>query len=122
MRDRARILHLCIAAIVAVCACSSEERVLGERCRNPYTQDDDVTLSDGGGSDFFGTSCAPCDADDIRLDDEGCPIYVTFASCGGDICLGDVPVTMTPEVDAGVDDDAGADEDGGPSEEDSGAD
>jgi hypothetical protein len=121
MKDRARILSLCVALVA--CACSSDERVLGERCPNPYTEDSDATRSDGATTDFFGTSCAPCDADDIRLDDDGCPIYVTFESCGGDICLGDVRVRLTPEVqDGGVDEDAGADEDGGPSEEDSGAD
>jgi hypothetical protein len=121
MQDRARILSLCIAVVAG--ACSSEERVLGERCRNPYEEDSGATRSDGAAIDFYGTSCAPCDADDIRLDARGCPIYVTFESCGGDICLGDVPVRLTPQAeDAGIDDDAGTDEDGGSGEEDSGAD
>jgi hypothetical protein len=116
MPDRARILSLCIA--VAAGACSSGERVLGERCPNPYVEDSGASVPDGAPSEFYGTSCAPCDGDEIRLDARGCPIYVTFESCGGDVCLGGLPVTSGPDGD----DDAGSDDDGGASEEDGGAD
>lgn len=117
MQDRARIVSLCIA--VAAGACSSDERVLGERCPNPYIEDSGATVPDDAPSEFYGTSCAPCEGDEVRLDDRGCPVYATFESCSGDVCLGGVRVRSTP---TGVDDDAGADDDGGASEEDGGAD
>jgi hypothetical protein len=43
---------------------------------------------------------------------------VTFESCGGDVCLGGLPVTPVPDGE----DDAGAEDDSGASEEDGGAD
>ena len=104
-----------IAASALACwclgACSSEDVVVAEQCPSP--RDSRATVDpgmDGGaaaGSDaglplVYGTSCAPCDGSEPRLDSRGCPIFVTFDSCGGDICLGSVLVTQ-PEADAGTD-------------------
>ncbi|MGD8860340.1 MAG: hypothetical protein PVI30_10020 [Myxococcales bacterium] len=98
----------------------SEEVVLGEQCPSPVTGEATVdSLADGGVAPpevFYGTSCAPCDSDEVRLDEHGCPIYVTFATCGGDICVdGRLFQFRPPPLDgeAGVDDDAGIDDDAG---------
>jgi hypothetical protein len=115
-QQRVRVLSLCVA--FASVACSSEQRVLGERCPNPYVRNSGATLAaDAGPSALYGTSCAPCTGDEPRLDAIGCPVYVTFESCGGDVCFGDVRVTPS-----GGDEDGGTDDDGGVSEEDGGAD
>jgi hypothetical protein len=123
-RQRARIVGL--GVLLAVSACK-EDRLVGERCPSPYLADGGATLARGAEpSAFYGTSCAPCDENRIRLDDRGCPIYVTFDSCGGDVCIGGVPVSRElPDAgeDASVDEDGGAlDEDAGTSEEDAGED
>jgi hypothetical protein len=104
-----------IAASALACwclgACSSEDVVVAEQCPSPL--DSRATIDqgmDGGldaGSDagrplVYGTSCAPCEGSKPRLDSRGCPIFVTFESCGGDICFGPALVTR-PEVDAGTD-------------------
>jgi len=93
----------------------SERLVLGEQCPSPEISEDLPALD--GGPAVYGTSCAPCDREP-EVDDQGCPRYVTFASCGGPICVGNIMIAPTPEPDA----DAGADADGGVSEEDGGAD
>jgi hypothetical protein len=115
-QHRVRVLSVCAA--FALVACSSEQRLLGERCPNPYVSNSSATLAaDAGPSALYGTSCAPCDDAEPRLDRRGCPIYVTFESCGGDICLGRVRVMAPDDGDAGTDGD-----DSGASEEDGGAD
>lgn len=117
-RQRARIVGLSV--VIALGACT-EDRVVGERCPNPFFEDGGATLGRGAEpSSFYGTSCAPCDGDPIRLDARGCPIYVTFESCGGDVCIGNVLVRQGIG-DAGLDAAAGGDEDGGASDDDGGA-
>jgi hypothetical protein len=116
-RQRARIIGL--GLLLAVSACK-EDRLVGERCPSPHLPDGGATLARGAvESGFYGTSCAPCEGDRIRLDDRGCPIYVTFESCGGDVCVGGVPVSRGLP-DAGARADADIDEDGGAIEEDAG--
>jgi hypothetical protein len=73
-------------------------------------------VPDAGGAKVFGTSCAPCDSSKERLDKQGCPIFVTFGSCGGDICLGDQLIRHPTEADQ----DAGDEGDAGSLKEDSG--
>lgn len=122
-RLRARIFGLGMALVLSAC---TEDRVVGDRCPSPYVPDGGATLARGAGrSDFYGTSCAPCDGDTLRLDAHGCPVYVTFQSCGGDVCIGGVRVREgLPDagLDGAIDEDGGADDDGGASEEDGGAD
>jgi hypothetical protein len=102
-------------------ACSGERAVLGEQCPRPGTRGSTLT-KDAGRADVYGTSCAPCKP--IRYDEQGCPIYVTWESCGGDICLGEqrVPRPLAdagtdggpePDQDAGDDQDAATPEDAG---------
>src|SRR5204862_5381798 len=84
----ARLLVLCL---VAIAACSSSEHVVGDQCPSPYSDmaGYKATVRDRDGSKgYFGTSCAPCKPDDqIKLDKRGCPIFVTFETCGGPVCL-----------------------------------
>jgi hypothetical protein len=118
-----RVLMLGLTVAIGAAACSSEQRVVGERCPNPYVEDTSASFApDAGLSEFYGTSCAPCDRPG-RLDDRGCPIYVTFDSCGGDVCLGGVRVRRgeVSDEDAGSDVDSGVEDDAGASEEDGGA-
>lgn len=118
---------LALSLVLIGTACSSES-VVGEQCPSPLTGRATVeSLPDGGepaGASIYGTSCAPCEAVPPRLDADGCPIYVTFQSCGGDICIGTRRIRFTPpdDDDAGVDD-AGTDDAGagdGASEQDAG--
>jgi hypothetical protein len=97
-------------------ACSSEHIVVGEQCPSPYSGHA-TTAGDAGQAALYGTSCAtqgstPCRGP-VRLDKRGCPVYVTFDSCGGAICLGDQLVPLPPDAgmageDAGREEDAGA--------------
>jgi hypothetical protein len=104
-----------IAASALACwclgACSSEDVVVAEQCPSPLDSRATIDPAMDGGSDagadagvarVYGTSCAPCEGSTPRLDSRGCPIFVTFDSCGGDICFGPALVTR-PEADAGTD-------------------
>jgi hypothetical protein len=94
----------------------SDEVEIGRQCPSPVTGEATVDpLPDGGVAPpeiFYGTSCAPCEGDAVRTDERGCPIYVTFATCGGgDICVDGRQFQFRPssgDDDAGVGDDAGA--------------
>jgi hypothetical protein len=90
----------CAAALV-LCACTDDDVTLGSQC--PSGSSGRATLAEGAApSPVYGTSCAPCDVDDIQLDAKGCPVLVTWASCGGDICVGGQLLPM-PQLDAGPD-------------------
>ena len=107
-----------IGALALVCwglgACSSEQVVVAEQCPGPRDSRATVDPAIDAGADagvplVYGTSCAPCEGSTPRLDARGCPIFVTFDSCGGDICLGPALVSRS-EADAGsepLDTDAG---------------
>lgn len=95
-------------------ACGQDVRV-GVLCPSPYAGRATVDPSPDGStaSQVYGTSCAPCDPTArVRVDADGCPIYVTFASCGGDVCLFGELIQRSGVDDAGVDD-AGAEDGGG---------
>lgn len=94
--------------MLLVAACVDDERVVGEQCPSPYARGAS-RMHDAGPNAVYGTSCAPCDPEDVRVDARGCPVYVTVESCGGDVCIGRVRLRQADE-DAGADDDAGADE------------
>ena len=97
-------------------ACTSE-RVVGDQCPGPYDPTAEVQGGIADENTTIGTSCAPCKSN-ARLDARGCPTYVTFESCGGDICIGsqriarDLLDASVVESDGGDDSDAGATEDG----------
>jgi hypothetical protein len=106
--------------------CSDEKVVVAEQCPGPH--DSRATIDpgmaapvdgglDAGLAEVYGTSCAPCEGSEPRLDARGCPIFVTFESCGGDICFGSVRVTVS-DPDAGTDP---LDTDAGEAVEDAGA-
>ena len=108
---------LALWAVLACCACS-EERVLGEQCPGPFSGNATIApYADGGEPGLgtvFGTHCAPCDEGEPELDADGCPVFVTFASCGGDICIGPRLIALDdepPSTDDGGGDDAGAEPD-----------
>jgi len=93
-------------------ACSGERAVLGEQCPRPGTPGSTL-VEDAGRAKVYGTTCAPCRGK-TRFDEQGCPIYVTWQSCGGDVCIGDQLIPRpVPDAgsDAGPDEDAGGDED-----------
>lgn len=107
-----------LAALGALSVSCDEEVVVGTQCPSPFSGMASVeTPPDAGKAYFYGTSCAPCSPDDeLTLDDDGCPTYVTFSQCGGDVCLFGLRVAA-PVKDAGTsdastrdagDDDAGA--------------
>jgi hypothetical protein len=109
-------LQLALVVVAALlCACSAKHFVVGEQCPSPLSGDAAIAGGDAGGNVLFGTSCArktgsPCGGV-TRLDKRGCPIFVTFDTCGGDICLGD---QLIPRPDAGsTGEDAGAELDAG---------
>lgn len=95
-------------------ACEGDPAILGDQCPNPGARGSSLAR-DAGSSNVFGTSCAPCKP--TRYDEQGCPIYVTWASCGGDICIGS-RVIPVPRGDAGPGDGGSGDEDAGASDED----
>lgn len=100
LRGAAWFAWLCVAA------CGHDVRV-GALCPSPHTGRATVDPGPDGGrtSAFYGTSCAPCDpAARVRVDRDGCPIYVTFESCGGDLCLFGDSFTRSGDDDAGADD------------------
>lgn len=93
--------------------CGEDVRV-GAQCPSPYVGGATIEPGPDGGTlgIVYGTSCAPCDGDStVRVDDRGCPVYVTPASCGGDVCLFGRLVVLVGD-DAGATGDAG-EEDGG---------
>ncbi len=102
----------------AACAggCSARHIAVGVQCPSPYTGHATIAGGDAGQETLFGTSCAakgsdPCSGE-LQLDKDGCPTFVTFGSCGGDICLGDQLIQRS--ADAGsAGEDAGSEQDGG---------
>lgn len=105
VRGAAWLAWLCVAA------CGQDVRV-GAMCPSPYTGEATVDPGPDGSttSVLYGTSCAPCDsAARVRVDRDGCPIYVTLESCGGDVCLFGAPIARSRDDDAGADD-AGAED------------
>jgi hypothetical protein len=108
------------ASLVLAAACSSSEHVVGEQCPSPYSGNATVRGPNADKAGFFGTSCAPCKADDaIKLDARGCPIFYTFETCGGPVCLNGYEIVIPAESDGGAENDSGAEDSG--VEEDSGA-
>jgi hypothetical protein len=107
--------RLAIALLaIATISCSDDKVTLGAQCPSPRSEDASVEGDAGAGpSAIYGTSCAPCIAGRARVDARGCPMFVTFESCGGDICLGGQRVSRAADADAGSDGDAGAAEDAG---------
>lgn len=117
-----RLVRACVVVALGVSLASCDEEVsVGTQCPSPFSGMASVEHPpDASGPAFYGTSCAPCSPDDeVRLDEDGCPIYVTFAECrGGDLCLFGLRV-VAPAADAGTapdadtrdasDDDAGGD-------------
>ena len=109
-----------LACAVVVCAAwlasCDDEVSAGRQCPTPYSGMATVEHPpDAGRASFYGTSCAPCDPnEELRLDEDGCPVFVTFAQCGGDVCLFGLRVAQ-PVTDAGIrdadTDDAGDDDD-----------
>jgi hypothetical protein len=108
------------AALLAATASSScsDRLVLGDQCPSPELSESAPGLDGGSVIYGYGTSCAPCDREP-ELDDQGCPVYVTFESCGGPICIGNI---MLPVPTLPSDEDAGEPQDSGMSQEDGGAD
>ena len=103
-------------ALTLLAACKGERAILGEQCPRPGSPGSTVAKGSGP-SQVYGTSCAPCEGDEVKYDDMGCPTYVTWASCNGDICIGGELIPR-PRPDAGSrdgggDEDAGSDEDAG---------
>lgn len=89
------------AAVLVLCACTDDDVTLGSQC--PSGGSGRATLAPGAEpSPVYGTSCAPCDTDDIQLDAKGCPVLVTWASCGGAICVGELTLPVPP-LDGGAD-------------------
>lgn len=106
------------AWLVVSSGCSDAKVISGEQCPGPYSASATLASPDAGRADIYGTSCAPCEGAGTQFDVKGCPIFVTFESCGGDICIGSKTVRKVLPPD---DDDAGADDDGGAEQGDTGA-
>ena len=104
------------AVTLLLLSCTSDNVTVGAQCPTPASGRATVA-PDAGTIPVYGTSCAPCDARDIKLDARGCPELVTWQSCGGDICIGNQRLAR-PMLDAGSDDDGGSEGDAG--EEDGG--
>ena len=110
----AATLLLCVTAA----GCSDHKVLVGVQCPSPYYTTNasyapGVDL--GAPTHFYGTSCAPCDREPLELDDQGCPIYVTPQSCGGNVCLLGAELRPPPDMDdGGVEEDAGDDDSGAP--------
>ena len=86
----------CVAVLaLALAAGSGDDVTLGWQWWSASSGK--ATLAPGG------TSCAPCETDDVELDPSGCPVLVTWDSCGGDICIGRV-LLQVPSADAGASD------------------
>ena len=98
--------------------CSDAKVITGEQCPGPYNTGATLASPDAGSAEIYGTSCAPCEGADPQLDAKGCPIFVTFESCGGPICLGLLTFrkVLPPAEDGG-----GPDDDGGAEQGDAGA-
>ncbi len=101
-------MALLLWSLGTTAGCSSKKVVLGEQCPSPASgnatvQGDDLGLS------VYGTTCAPCDdGDQAEYDSNGCPVFVTFESCGGDICMGTLLI-KAPPTNGGVAADGGED-------------
>jgi hypothetical protein len=118
MRMRRPGIHLrpllLSAWLAALNACSSSNHVVGDQCPSPYSGEATVRGPNAASAQFFGTSCAPCKADaKIKYDRRGCPIFVTFESCGGPVCLSGYEIKQPAEIDGGGENDSGAEEDSG---------
>ena len=121
MKLRLQALMLVLGCLPVWAGCSGKHIVAGEQCLSPYSDKAKEQSAEGGGAALYGTSCAPCKANDIKYDKRGCPKYVTFESCGGDICLAGSLLTQHGDEDAGeLPADAGA-ADAQVNEEDGGA-
>ena len=100
--------RLCAAACAVsllLCACTDDEVIVGSQC--PSAPSGRATLAkDAGPALLYGTSCAPCAGDKVTLDVHGCPVLVTWASCGGDICVGH-QLLPRPSLDGGPSADGG---------------
>ena len=102
--------------------CSPEQLQLAEQCPSPESGQATVAGDQSTQpSGTFGTTCAPCDDEDQpELDDRGCPVFVTAASCGGDVCIGSVRIPRQASDGGALDGGAGPTADGGASDEDGG--
>jgi hypothetical protein len=112
-----RVALLVMFALLAA-ACSRKQIVVGSQCPSPYGKNASYAAGVARGAALYGTSCPPCTASRIKLDKRGCPIYVTFDSCGGDICLGDQ--RLERPLDAGLGADAAREADAARAGEDAG--
>jgi hypothetical protein len=104
------------AGQLSASGCSNERIVLGDQCPSPSSPRATVAVAMDAGmqhvfAPIYGTSCAPCEGREPELDADGCPTFVTFQSCGGDICIGMSRITrVTPDLDSdGGEPDAGDD-------------
>ena len=90
---------LSCALVLALAACKGDDVTLGSQCSSGSSGR--ATLAPGAEpSVVYGTSCAPCNPDDVQLDPRGCPVLVTWESCGGAICIGG-DLLPAPVADAG---------------------
>jgi len=95
-----RLLASACAVALLLGACTDDKVTVGSQC--PAAPSGRATLApDAGPSLVYGTHCAPCDSAE-KLDAHGCPVLVTWASCGGDICIGK-QLLPQPVLDAGAD-------------------
>jgi len=111
-----RVRVALVASSLVLAACSSKTFVVATQCPSPLGGHASIAGGDAGDNVLFGMTCArktgaPC-RDAAKLDKHGCPIFVTFDTCGGDICLGN---QLIPRADAGPgsEEDAGSELDGG---------
>lgn len=104
LRYESGMLKLCASACaltLLLYACTDDEVTVGSQC--PAGPSGRATLApDAGPAIAYGTSCAPCKGDEVKLDAQGCPVLVTWQSCGGDICIGE-QLLPQPVLDAGAD-------------------
>jgi hypothetical protein len=98
---RATWLLLGLIVLQALYACGSD-RVVGKQCPGPYSGNATVEGPEVETSaTVVGTSCAPCTNAPLKLDAHGCPVFVTFEKCGGDVCIGGQRIAR-PTEDAGA--------------------
>ena len=121
MKLRLQRVLLLLGCLPVLFGCSKHV-VAGEQCLSPYSDKAKEQAAESGAAALYGTSCAPCKTNDIKYDKRGCPKYVTFESCGGDICFAGIRLTQHGDEDAGEQPaDAGPAADAQASEEDGGA-
>ena len=95
-------LSCALVLAFALAACKGDDVTLGSQCSSGSSGR--ATLAPGAEpSVVYGTSCAPCNPDDVQLDPRGCPVLVTWESCGGAICIGG-DLLPAPVADAGPSD------------------